>query len=72
MSNLNLVARKEDLVTSVSFTIDDDGYVRAFEYRDFIQRKPEECAKYGFPKDFANLQHMVKHYLRDYEAVTIF
>lgn len=71
MNTMNLVARKEDLVVSVSFEINDEGFVHAFEYRDFIQRKPEDCEKYGFPKDFANLEHMVKHYLRDYEAVTL-
>ena len=71
MTKMNLVARREDLVTSVSFSIEDDGFVHAFEYRDMIRREPEEVVKYGFPKDFANLEHMVKHYLRDYEAVTI-
>lgn len=72
MTNMNLVARREDLVTSVSFEINDDGFVHAFEYRDFIQRKPEETVKYGFPKDFANLEHMLKLYLHDYEAVTLY
>lgn len=71
MDKMNLVARCEDLVTSVYFEINDDGFVHAWVYRDFIQRKPEECVKYGFPKDFANLEHLIKHYLRDYENVTI-
>lgn len=71
MTHLNLVARQEDLVTSVYFEINDDGSIHACEYRDFIQRKPEECVKYGFPKDFADLEHLVKYYLRDYETVTI-
>lgn len=71
MTNWNLVARKDDVVVSVSFSIEDDGFIHAFEYRDFIQRKPDECVKYGFPKDFANLEYMIDHYLHDYESVTI-
>ena len=71
MNTMNLVARKDDVVLSFSFEIDDEGLVHGFEYRDFIQRRPEECVKYGFPQDFANFEFMVKHYLREYEAVTI-
>lgn len=71
MTKFNLVARREDLVTSVFFEVNDEGFVHAMEYRDFIQRKPEECVKYGFPKDFSNIEHLIKHYLRYYDAVTI-
>ena len=71
MNTMNLVARKEDLVTSVSIRINNDGSINAFEYRDIIQRKPVHCIKYGTLMEFADLEHLVKHYLHDYEAVTL-